>query len=72
MNAEMLFIIGSLVFALTVIIAANIWVLTGPAETELQRALTTAIEDMLDTGTAARRPDRGSRHITENADRDGS
>jgi hypothetical protein len=72
MNAEMLFIIGSLVFALTVIIAANVWVLKDPPETELQRALSNAIEDMLDAGNAARRPDRESLHMTENADRDGS
>ena len=72
MNAEMVFIIGSLVFALTVIIAANIWVVKGPAETELQRALTTAIEDMRDAGDAVRRPDRESPQITENADRNGS
>jgi hypothetical protein len=48
MAAEILFLTASLIFALAVIVGANIWALRDPPETELHRSLSKEIEELLD------------------------
>jgi hypothetical protein len=52
MSVETIFIGASLIFGLAVIVAANIWAVREPAETEVQRSLSRAIEDILDAESA--------------------
>jgi hypothetical protein len=54
MSIEMLFIIASLIFGLAVIVAANIWAMAEPPQTEQQRSLSRAIEELLGAENAAR------------------
>ena len=54
MSAEMYFIIASLFFGLTVIVAANVWAVAGPPQTELQQSLSQAVEDILAAEDATR------------------
>ena len=55
MDIEMLFIIASLIFGVTVIVAANVWAVAGPPQTELQQSLSQAIEDILAAEDATRK-----------------
>jgi hypothetical protein len=48
MSVEMFFIVASLIFGLTVIVGANVWALREPPQTELQRSVSRAIEEILD------------------------
>jgi hypothetical protein len=74
MNSEMLLLIASPIFALTVIVAANIWALKDPPETELQRSLSKSIEEMLNAENEAENECVNwivTRCSTETTERDG-
>jgi len=47
MDYQMIFIIASLVFGLAVIVGANIWALSAPPETGLQRTMSKEIDQLL-------------------------
>jgi hypothetical protein len=61
MDFVMLFIIASLIFGLAVIVVANIWVLRAP-ETEVQRSVSHAIDEILEADNGMRELDRSSLH----------
>jgi hypothetical protein len=54
MSVEMLFIVASVMFGLIFVVAANVWALREPPQTELQREVSKAIEEILAAEDSAR------------------
>jgi hypothetical protein len=62
MNAQLIFAIASVVFAVAIIVGANIWALRDPPETQVQRSLSEAIDEWLKAEERAPEIDQNSRH----------
>jgi hypothetical protein len=61
MNAEFIFIIASVIFAVAIMVGANIWALRDPPETQMQRSLSEAIDEWLKAEERAPEIDQYSR-----------
>jgi hypothetical protein len=62
MNAQLIFAIASVVFAVAIVVGANIWALRDPPETQVQRSLSEAIDEWLKAEERAPEIDQNSRH----------